>query len=127
MTTHKRRAVAVLSALTVVLGLLVGVQSPASAAREDCGAGSFCLWEHINFGGVRFSIGGSWAPGTCWNLPPSINNKASSAYNRMGREVQMWNNADCGVWFDELDPGRWNHDFRYRPGTNDTFSSIKVL
>lgn len=120
MRRFLRRRLLVPLALASMTGALLSA-SPAQAARADCPGNSFCLWVDANYAGTPWSIGGSWSPGTCWNLPPSINNKASSTGNNRAWGISLWDDANCTTWIGEIAPlGFWP-----TLGHNDKVTSIR--
>lgn len=86
-------------ALAVVLVAAVAPTTPASAimplALSDCSYGTVCLWDNANITGLLVSHYG--APGTCYNLPASANDKAEFFYNHLadGHHFQAYRDANC--------------------------------
>jgi hypothetical protein len=78
----------------MVGGALLG-PSPAQAAKLDCHDNEICFWVNANYTGTRWYAGGSWSVGDCINLPPSINNKATSAFNYRARDIAVFDGTDC--------------------------------
>ncbi|GII01720.1 peptidase inhibitor family I36 protein [Planobispora takensis] len=120
MRRFLRRRFLVPLALASMTGALLSAP-PAHAARSDCPGNAFCLWVDANYPGRPWSIGGDWDYGTCWNLPPSINNKASSTYNRRARGITLYDGANCTTMIGEIGPQR----FYPTLSINDKITSIR--
>jgi hypothetical protein len=90
-----RRGLLVPLALVSIAGGALLSAPPAQAAKLDCTDNQICFWVNANYTGARWYAGGSWSPGDCFNLPPSINNKASSAFNRRAREISVFDGTNC--------------------------------
>jgi hypothetical protein len=82
-------------ALVPLAAIMLCGAPPAQADVRDCQGGEICFWPNENFTGARWYAGGDWTPGTCWNLPPSINNRASSAANHRAWEIETFDGANC--------------------------------
>jgi hypothetical protein len=121
MAGTTRRAMVAVAALTMAgTGLLSA--APAQAAKQDCHDNEICFWTNTNYTGTRWYAGGSWDYGTCWNLPPSINNKASSAFNQRAREISVFDGANCTTQLG------WIHVFDAYPdlrSISDKITSIR--
>lgn len=83
--------------LTVVVGVTTVVANPAHAAYSNCPLGNVCIWDGLNGSGSPMYVH-SGAPGTCINLPSSVNNRAESFYNHLSglnRAVQFYDGSGC--------------------------------
>ena len=117
----------------VMSGLAVGLATlaasvvgaaPAQAARSDCPANAFCLWEHDNFNGAWFapSGGGDSFPhfGT-----KGFDNISTSGYNNTNNRWCLYEEPDFGGRWLTFDPftqiDNMGFDFQF----NDKASSAR--
>src|ERR1051325_9963399 len=108
--TNIRRAIALISLL--VLGLTVGGQAPALAARTDCPSGYFCLWTSTNYSGSRYQ----W-PQTTFNIAPNtgiamgcgVSNRGYSFYNHLTQLVYIYDDGHCHTspWYRQMSAGQY--------------------
>ena len=93
--TARHRIVAAAVAAVVGLGLGVVAAAPASAAASDCPNGQVCLWDDSNFNTMLVAV--ARTPGSCYNLPSNLNDRANGFYNRLlgGKHVQMYKDVNC--------------------------------
>ncbi len=86
--------------VALTLGLVAVSATPASAdvipkSTSQCSFGTVCLYDGINY--VTLIVSHYGAPGTCFNVPASANDKAESFYNHLGdgHHVQFYQDAGC--------------------------------
>lgn len=90
----KRRIAVVLTALTVALGAVLVVATPANAAYDGCTFGYVCMYNGNGGEGTRHSYHG--VSGFCTNIN-DVPNTANSFYNRRddGKHVQFYDGTNC--------------------------------
>lgn len=92
------------AAITLALiGIFAITQAPHSVpaasimplSLNECAYGTVCLWDGAN--SSTFLISHYGAPGTCYPLSASANNKGSSFYNHLadGHHVQFYDGSNC--------------------------------
>lgn len=80
----KKRILAVLVTLLMVVGINVTAQSPAQASFDWChGYSVACFAEHTYGNGIRWGPR-SFSYGVCTNVPSNINDKIDSLWNKYG-------------------------------------------
>jgi hypothetical protein len=67
------------------------VSDPSRDAASQCPPGYMCMWDYPNYGGQMW---GTKDPG-CANMPPSMNNKCSSWWNRSPGTYHMYSGPSC--------------------------------
>jgi len=82
--------------LLVALGITFTAVTPAHAAYTDCPLNFVCLFLNRD-GGGGYIVNIYQAPGTCYNVPSSANDRATSYVNRLSstRSMQVYRNANC--------------------------------
>jgi hypothetical protein len=108
----KQSLLAGLASLVAVLGLSVGMATPASAA-PGCFSGRLCLWDGANYSGsvISLTLPG---PGGCVTLPtsPYWKNIASSFFNNSARGLIFYDGDGCtgsslvatgAYWYNNID------------------------
>ena len=95
-----RKPSAWLAGILATLIMVTGTPVPAHAdvkpmSLSNCAFGTVCLFDGINYAG--FLVGHYGAPGTCWNVPATVNDRAESFYNHLGdgHHVQFYQDAGC--------------------------------
>lgn len=85
------------AAAILFVGLLVsvGLASPASADDSRCPANSFCLFQNVDYGGIRVVFNRT-GYAYCNLGDFGFNNKASSMINNTGRRVVLQQYVNCG-------------------------------
>lgn len=89
---NARRALVAL--MLVVVGVL-GTGVPASAAKTDCAANRWCLWDPLNWTGYPMISYPPLAVGECRNVPDAVNDRMTSHYNRTSTYIKMYRHANC--------------------------------
>jgi Peptidase inhibitor family I36 len=126
--SHSVRRPVVLALVAALLASLAWMtSSPGTAnAAPACAKGDFCLWEHINFQGGRYSWGGSdmnlWNDRFVGGSRDIVAGHSSSAYNNgyRGGYDKVWLYSSFGrlstcVLPMEDNPGGTFSDFRSAP------------
>jgi hypothetical protein len=96
----RKRLLAMLAAIAILLGLGVVQAAPASAYWDDCPAGQMCMWSGYNGQGTMhncgFSAHGS-GNGQCNNVPFAILDAASSVLVSYGSgyDVRYYTDVNC--------------------------------
>lgn len=67
------------------------VSDPGHDAASQCPPGYMCMWDYPHYGGQMW---GTHQPG-CTNMPPSMNNKCSSWWNRYSGTYHMYSGPSC--------------------------------
>lgn len=116
-----------LTSLLVMLGtavvLLVGTAVPAHASKAQCQYNHVCFWKDAGFSGQFIE----WVPevnGSCWNVPGSWNDIASSGWNTIpNKDVLLYIDANCVNYFTILPPNDgWSF---FAGGGNDKMTSFR--
>jgi hypothetical protein len=127
----RNRIMAALVALAAMLGLGLGVASPAQAAFSDCPDHYFCIWVGPNGGatGTRFQYHYNTFVDSYHNgirLPSGVANRGTSFYNRTHAAVIIFdaNNCDVAQWNREMQ----NNQYANAVGSDwyDRVSSIQL-
>ncbi len=124
MFNIKKRVAIVASAAAIMLGI---VAVPAYAdARSNCTNGFLCVWSDA--GGVgNYSFYYLTVP-QCVNVDSDMNDRISSAANKLTRYVEFYNDANCpsNAWVAwGINPGGQINNFS-GTGQNDEITSIRV-
>ncbi|WP_199230646.1 peptidase inhibitor family I36 protein [Promicromonospora sp. AC04] len=110
---------AVISLMASMLGLVVGVAAPASAAARDgvCDIGEFCYYYNSDNAGSISDFAGSVSDyattqPSCYDFKGAgagqgecIKNNAASVWNRTGETVRVYYNTGYGGEYQNIGPG----------------------
>lgn len=64
---------------------------PNRSAASQCPRGKMCMWDYPNYGGLMLMTEQTG----CTNIPPAMNNKCSSWWNRAYGTVHMYSGQSC--------------------------------
>lgn len=118
------RSIVTLAVAAVAVLVLTGAPAQAGSALT-CPASRVCLFEHANFDGAFIAYTAE-AVGSCWNLPASWNDRATSLVNRLSRPVRFYLDANCvdSAWYLGANSSQSNLG---GTGVNDEITSYKYL
>lgn len=112
---------AVAAAATLVAASLTGLSQTALAGTSDCPSSSFCLWQDSSYNGLIWNRSGT----TGWlNFASSINDTATSGYNKRGSLDSSANNDSYGAGASFCFNGN-TASANVGSGWNDNFSSAR--
>lgn len=93
----KRWLVAIGVALLGAFGFVALDGTPALASYSQCATTDFCVYDYIDGGGsplIYYSPG--WAHTGCQNVPPSVNDRITSAINWFSSSIAFYRDINCG-------------------------------
>jgi hypothetical protein len=109
---------------------LSGTASAASAADGNvCEGGEFCLWEDYGKGGSERQFTGDIADYRNWNwyrTPDGMDNEASSAWNRAGCQVTLWQDVGQSGARALFNPNGYEANLNHRDLDDNSASSHDV-
>jgi hypothetical protein len=114
----KMKAAALGAAL--VAATILATPSAAQAGWDACGPDAFCVFQHSDGEGFSIAVAGDGVyQRDLKNL--NINDTISSAWNRTGHTVCLFEDADFQGWHMKVPPGA---KANFEPGANDKASSV---
>lgn len=109
MSKLKRALVFSGAFLAAIVATVAIAATPASASYSECLANEACLFDgHNGADPLLIYYTSGWAHSGCQNLPPSINDRTSSAINRFpsGDTISFYQNINCGGGHFDLPAGQ---------------------
>lgn len=120
----------ILIVATASVVALLGLTTPAHASLSQCHddpyshLGNICFWKDVNYQGSFIE----WVEeplNTCWNVPSSWNDVASSGANYMWtKDIALYIDANCSRQFARYGPQETRAFFS---NGNDVMTSFKFL
>ena len=111
----------VVAVIAGAVGVVAAVPSAAAAqnppaklsvrAKSDCPTGRLCLWQNSYYSGT-LGMYPQYPVGQCHQMG-ALNNQVTSVWNRTGRGVGLFNDANCA------NPLRIGSAIYFAPGNSD--------
>jgi hypothetical protein len=115
---------AIIPAVAMAASAALLSAAPAHAAASDCGAGAFCVFKSTNYF-VDWRVFSIPAASGCINLT-DFNDTASSAINRSGKTVRLYQDYNKGGKYVIVAPGQSIPDLTSVPIYNNNGSYFGV-
>lgn len=114
-----KKVLVVLATMAVILGFAA---TPAQASLGQCQDAHVCFWKDANFQG-QFIEWVTEVNGSCWNVPASWNDVASSGWNTLSQDILLYKDSNCRSYFTIMTPDNgWSY---FGGGGNDILSSFR--